>query len=351
MNKILFVIGLTESGGAEKRALLISSLLKSEFNTFVFAFAGNKKSEIDFVYKNTYNDYKHTHIRERVKALREVIDQEKPDFVFSFLPQINFFVSCALHKRKYKNIIHIIGIAFHKYKFKDRLIFKLGVKGADGIYYQCHDQKEILNFKKPGFVIANPIVILDAASESSKHRFMSVGRLEYQKDYDLQIRAFRIIKNSITDATLDIFGSGSQLDSIKELISSLDLQECVNLHEYTNNIAKAYSEHDVFLFTSRYEGFPNALAEAMSYGLICFTTDFATGRKDLIIDNETGYLVKERDPNQFANIVITKLDDYKNAKQVACNGRKHVSKICDINNFVSTMTKELRNIKNGKEVK
>lgn len=344
MNKILFVIGATSSGGAEKRAILTATILKDRFDTNVFAFHGEKSSNIDFVFKNSYRDYKKTSVKKRIRSLRKYIDTYNPDTVISFMPHINLITTFALRPKKYKKIKHVVAMAHYYFDFKNSVFLKYSIKKADAVYYQSVEQKEYFDTKHFNFVLSNPIKIPKLEKKNCKYKFISVGRLEPQKDFELLIKSFYHITKEISEASLDIFGNGSQKDKLLSLISDLKLESKVTIHEYTKDIAKEYQSHDVFLFTSRREGFPNVLAEAMANGLICFSTIFKTGCKELLIDNETGYICYSRDPFDFSSIVVNKLKEYDSAKKVAENGYEHISSVCDINVFKDKIEEKIKTL-------
>lgn len=348
MNKIVFVIGATKSGGAEKRAILISKILKDKYDTTVFAFHGENNGDIDFVYRPSYSEYKQTGKSERIKALREYLVKEKPDFIFSFVPHINFFTTKALRVKELAKTKHILGVVFPKFKFPSSWLLKHSTKHADAIYYQCEDQKDFIKCKCPSFVIANPIQIPNIQVRQCKYKMISAGRLEPQKDYELMIKSFKLISNSIPEASLDIFGSGSQKEKLNTLIKELNLSNKVVIHDYSDDIATEYKNHDIFLFTTKFEGFPNVLAEAMANNLICFSTRFVTGCKDLLIPNKTGFICESRNPIDYADLVVSTLKDYDSSLQVAKAGYEHVKKLCDIESFKEKMIVELERLKNGK---
>ena len=345
MNKIVFVIGATKSGGAEKRAILISKILKDKYDTKVFAFHGENNGDIDYVYHPSYHEYKQTSKSERIKSLREYLVKEQPDFVFSFVPHINFFATKALKVKELENTKHIVGIVNIKNSFKSSLLLKYSIKRADAVYYQSIGQKLFIKSKCYSFALANPITIPELKEKEISYKMMSVGRLEDQKDYPLMIKAFEIISKRIPFATLDIYGSGSKKQELIELIKSLDLENKIRLVEYQENIKQFYDSHDVFLFTSKFEGFPNALAEAMANNLICFSTYFQTGLEDLIEDGKTGYICKNRDRSEFANLVANKLENHKELAEIKKNAYSHISDICSESSFKERMVFELDKIK------
>ena len=348
MNKIVFVIGATKSGGAEKRAILISKVLRPEHETKVFAFHGENNGDIDFVYSPTYSEYKQTSKTKRINSLKKYLVKEKPDFVFSFVPHINYFTTRALKTKELKNTKHIVCLAYHDFKFPVSLLIGYSMKKADAIYYQCNEQRELLPCKKYSFVLANPIEIPEFLNKNVRYKMMSVGRLEDQKNYETMIKAFELISIDIPDATLDIYGSGSKKNELLQLIDHLNLEDRVFIHDYVQDISEKYKTHDIFLFTTKHEGFPNALAEAMANNLICFTTLFKTGCKELMVDKETGFVCCDNSFESFAKMVIDNLKNYENASNVAKNGYNHINDICNISLFKEKLLIELEILKNGK---
>ncbi len=93
----------------------------------------------------------------------------------------------------------------------------------------------------------------------------SLARLSFEKDLGTLIRGFTLFHNSISPrSTLEIYGEGPELESLKELIITLKMQDSVFLMGKTSNPAEVLSEFDVFVLASKFEGFGMALLEAMA---------------------------------------------------------------------------------------
>ena len=93
---------------------------------------------------------------------------------------------------------------------------------------------------------------------------VSVGRLHYQKGYELAIQSIKLLHLDGFKVRYHIYGDGSQKTYIEELAKT----HCVNLviHDPMLNLVNVFRNADVFLLTSRWEGFGNVVVEAMSYG-------------------------------------------------------------------------------------
>ena len=116
----------------------------------------------------------------------------------------------------------------------------------------------------------------------------NVGRLSPQKGQGHLIRAFKIVHDSISDADLIIAGEGPKKNCIEELIKQLELDDCVIMLGHTENVYKYLKHSSLFVFPSLFEGFPNALAEAMCVGVPCIVSDFRTGAREIIAPDLLG---------------------------------------------------------------
>ncbi len=124
-----------------------------------------------------------------------------------------------------------------------------------------------------------------------------MGRLESQKN---QLELIEIFSDlAVEDWKLVIVGSGSRKDELLIKIEELQLLDKVLLYEFTQDIASFYSRASIFALTSRFEGFPNALAEALSYGIPCVCYNCETGPSELIRHGSNGYLVDLGDRHSF----------------------------------------------------
>ena len=129
---------------------------------------------------------------------------------------------------------------------------------------------------------------------------VSVGRLTYQKGYDRLIKAWQIVSQKCPDWKLHIYGDGEDKDMLLNLISSYHLLDSVSIFPPTPLIEEKLLESSAFVLSSRFEGLPMVLLEAMSIGLPVVSYDCKTGPKDIITDGCNGFLVKEGDIIQLA---------------------------------------------------
>jgi glycosyltransferase involved in cell wall biosynthesis len=124
-------------------------------------------------------------------------------------------------------------------------------------------------------VIYNPLTLTPGKiSAGTSKKFLAVGRFsKLHKGFDLLIEAFRIFAEENHEWTLDIVGEGVEEPMYKKLIKDYKLEERIHIHPFTNDIQKYYSEAQVYVLSSRWEGMPLVLMEAMSHGLPIISTN------------------------------------------------------------------------------
>ena len=124
-------------------------------------------------------------------------------------------------------------------------------------------------------VIYNPITLKPGkTSAGSSKRFLTVGRFTpLHKGFDLLIEAFNLFAQKNQDWKLDIVGEGQEGQKYKTLINKYQLEDRITIHPFTNQIQDYYSNAQVYVLSSRWEGMPLVLVEAMSHGLPVVTSD------------------------------------------------------------------------------
>lgn len=135
-------------------------------------------------------------------------------------------------------------------------------------------------------VIYNPLTIIPRGKGSpSFKKFLAVGRFAHStKGFDILIEAFALFAQKNTDWTLDIVGEGPEEDMLRSLINKNNLEKRVTIYPFTKDIEKHYSSASVYILSSRWEGFPLVLFEAMSYALPIISSDIPVAKE--ILENK-----------------------------------------------------------------
>jgi glycosyltransferase involved in cell wall biosynthesis len=150
-------------------------------------------------------------------------------------------------------------------------------------------------------------------------RFVAVGRLERQKDYPSMLRAFAA--GAGPDDRLTIYGEGSARDALATLVAALPIAERVHLAGYSGDVRAALRDHDILLLSSRYEGQPGAVVEALSVGLGIIATRCCAGMPDLLDHGALGTLVDRGDGAAFARAIAQAMPGQQNRERARIKAR------------------------------
>ena len=161
-------------------------------------------------------------------------------------------------------------------------------------------------------VITNPLTVSHDLTPRPPFRMargaggkvMAAGRMEDQKGFDLLIEAWQSVHARVPDWQLNIYGNGPDRERLQAQIDDAGLTEVVHLHAATPDIFARYAESDIFVLSSRYEGYGLVLAEAMSVGVPCVSFDCPYGPSDIIRDGEDGILVPPLRIDLLANAIV-----------------------------------------------
>lgn len=148
----------------------------------------------------------------------------------------------------------------------------------DEVVVLCHDDARQFNQYDGAFrprVIYNPLTLTPGAlADGTTRRFLTIGRFTHlHKGIDLLIEAFRAFAPHHPDWTLDIVGEGVEGERYQHMIEQYRLQEQVRIHPFTHHVQEYYSQAQVYVLSSRWEGMPLVLVEAMSHGLPVVASD------------------------------------------------------------------------------
>ena len=161
-------------------------------------------------------------------------------------------------------------------------------------------------------VIYNPVVseqLLKAAEQPVHHHFfdesrypviLSAGRLAEQKDFSTLIRAFDVVQKRIP-SRLIILGDGEERPHLENLIQALGLQELVDLPGFNTNPFAFMRKASMFVLSSKWEGLPGVLIQALACGCPVVSTDCLSGPAEILKNGEYGYLVPVGDVDAMAN--------------------------------------------------
>ena len=284
--------------------------------------------------KNKVKILKKKHLFE----LNKIVSELKPDIIVS-LGCMERFVVYKIDYQCKKILEHHISkkVFTGEIGFKNIFIEKLKV------VYRNYREKRLIN-KYDKFlvlteedkkdwnderikVIPNPLPFYhEEFSKCESKKIISVGRLDSQKGYDILIDVWNIISKKYPDWILEIYGEGPERENLQNKINKLGLEKSFLLKGAVKNIQDKYLESSIYVMSSRYEGMPMVLLETMACGLPAVSFDCPCGPKDIIRDNEDGFLVSFGNIEQMAEKIEELILDGEKRKLFGKNARKNIQR-------------------------
>ncbi|MBN72324.1 MAG: group 1 glycosyl transferase [Gimesia sp.] len=234
--------------------------------------------------------------RQRVQKLRAEIARSSPDVVISLTDRMNVLTLLAAGKAAYPVIVS--ERSDPRYHLMGRVWSYLRKKTYPRAAAVVVQTQGVADFCRPWFpstrieVIPNAVPAPRSAgipkvteeivkARPASHVVLGMGRLSHEKGFDMLIDAFSNLADDFPDWKLRILGEGPLRETLQATIDQRGLQEQIELPGWVADPELALDQGDLFVLPSRYEGFPNALLQAMSRGLPCISTDCESGPADI----------------------------------------------------------------------
>ena len=219
---------------------------------------------------------------------------------------------------------------------------KIDAKFSDYIITLTEEDKNnyLNNLKIIGKIdyIYNPMEIKEV-KKCSLHskQIVSVGRLTYQKGFDMLIDVAKDVLEKNKEYKWLILGDGEDKNRLQEKINKYNLQDRLILKGKVSNVEDYYKNSSLYVMTSRFEGLPMTLLEAKSYKMPIVSFDCPTGPSEIIRNNINGYLVKANDIKEMSNKVNSVLLDDKKLKKFSDKAELDIDKF-NINSIINKWT-------------
>ncbi|WP_427337955.1 glycosyltransferase [Caloranaerobacter sp. DY30410] len=316
--KIAFILPSLGGGGSEKVVInIIKYLNRNKYNIRLIVinlkgpYIKDLPDDIDIV------NLGHKRLRYSFVDLAKELIRFNPDYVFSTLGYLNFGIIVIVKLFKLKSHI-IIRESSTPSKYIERLptirkylfsyLYKILYNRADIIVAQCDIMKEDLinNFNINATKVKriyNPIDIENIVIKGSEFNpyddryvnVVAVGRLVYAKGYDILLHSIKKLMDIIPNIKLYIVGDGPLRNDLINLAYELGINEITEFIGFVKNPYPYIKNAQLFVLSSRWEGFPNTLLEALACGTKCVATNCMSGPKEILGDNEYGFLAETED--------------------------------------------------------
>ncbi|BDW93815.1 glycosyl transferase [Flagellimonas marinaquae] len=313
--RIAFVISRLTSGGAQRVVTTLANELTSKFDITIITFSNvtpfykiDKNIKLISCFPEesippSANFIDSIKLNFKIyRKIGKIIEDQKIQLVIGFITQANILSILAA---KRKGIPCIVSERTNPKRANTpkfwSFLRKLTYPKADSLVVQTKNVKNYYLNKIPTnriTILPNPInkeLTIKRDLKNKENIVLAVGRLHKLKNHAMAIEAFH--KANPKGWKLKILGEGSEMNKLQELIAD---KNNIELLGSKTNIEDYYNKAKIFLFTSNYEGFPNALLEAMHFGLAPISTDCESGPSEIIEDGKNGYLVEVKNVDQMA---------------------------------------------------
>lgn len=323
-NLVLVISGLDGGGAARVITELAADLDRAGYKVTLLTLEGEgdpdvfpiperiRRRRIQLMWSTTGFINKLISTIRRLRILRTALLEESPDAIISFIDTTNVRVLAATIFCDVPVIVsertdprhHKIGKVWNALRF-------LFYRRATHIVVQTERvaawMRRRHGLKTPISVIPNAVrggrelEPVSRETNVNECHIVAVGRLVASKRFDLLIEAFAEANLRASGCTVTIVGTGPEKAFLLARIKELHLEQCVRLPGHCDDVQTFLQSGDIFVLSSEYEGFPNALLEAMQLGLACISADCESGPAELISDSLNGLLVPVGDRTSLAS--------------------------------------------------
>jgi len=342
--RIAFVIYSLNSGGAERVVSTLANGLSNYFEITIITLTNitpfyplDKKIKVVHCFNNlkpSKNIVDSLVINYKLyKKIKKTAKLLSIDLLIGFMTNTNILTVLAAKSLKMPVLIsERINPKFSILPKFWSIMRRLTYPNANYLIIQTEPIKQYFE----AFVQKNKLIILPNPISSVHREFknrinlpkkenivLSVGRLNNQKGHEIGVKAFSKLKPNNWE--LHIVGEGPKRKKYEDLISELKMTDKIKLIGRDNNISNYYLKSKIFIFPSRFEGFPNALTEAMYMGLPCISTDCPTGPSELIDNGENGYLIPVDDVENLTTKLELLINDKSSRDKLGDNAALSVT--------------------------
>ena len=319
---LLIFMPSVEGGGVEKNFFLIINYLSNKFSN-IFLITSDKliKKKINHKIKLIGPDSSIWQTKSRypkyficILYLIMFLIVNKNTLIFALQANLYATLIAKIFGKKIITRSNASSEGWSKNVLK-KLIYKVFLKLSDQVIVNSYDFKKELDnkFKINSVVIFNPLNKFEIQKKSreklkfnfykkSKIKLITVGRLVDQKDQLTLLRAINLIKEK--NIQLLIIGNGKKEKKLIDYIVKKKLSSVVKIIPYKTNPYKYIKKANIFILTSKFEGLPNVLLEALALKKYIISTNCPTGPREILLNGKGGDLVKIGDYKTLSKKIL-----------------------------------------------
>jgi glycosyltransferase involved in cell wall biosynthesis len=328
--RILHIIGQIGVGGCEKQ--LLELIRRGDHDRYRYGLCYYSPNEDDMVRQFTEAGAQLFHVDKLgessawqfFRSLRRTIREFNPDIIHTWLYSANFWGRLAGRSLGLRHLIASDRSIMTPYPLAVRMVERMlrcttwtansqasaqRVRGLLGVRAQrMNVLYNAVDIPSRNVQEDRVEVRRELGLDPEQKLVLMVGRLTEAKDYPTLFRAAQRVFASDPSVTFLCAGHGELEAALRKDLAERNLTDRVRLLGLRQDVPRLLSAADVFCLSSRFEGFPNAVAEAMAAGLPAICTRFA-GIEEVIQENRTGLLVEVGDDEDMARKVRELLAD------------------------------------------
>ena len=342
--KIAFYIGSLTKGGAERVFVNLAEYFREEGYRVIMVTQYQKAEEyfleegierfLSEIEAEEVSSSRVLNFFRRLNKLHLIWKEQKPDLVLSCIGKNNFMAVVTTIGTRTKPVVSVVGEAKEEYPTRVmRLLADILFSRAAGIILQTERSRSFFCNKVGEKAVIlpnslNPDFIRPRYEGEREKRIVSVGRMDANKNHEMQLRAFAALQDKYPDYELVIYGDGELRSSIEEMARELDIADCVLLPGVVPDVAGRIERAALFLLTSYSEGVSNALIEALALGLPVIATDVPSGgTEELIEDGVNGLIIPAGDQKALERAMDKILGDSAYARKIGIEAAKIQGKL------------------------
>ena len=261
--------------------------------------------------------------RMRYRTLRSIWEQEKPDIILSFIGYNNIFALLTSRGLGIPVAVSVRSNPSREYASRKLRIPAMALfRQAAGVILQTEEAKRFFPeaIQRKACILPNalnPDFIRPVYEGERTCEVVSVGRLDENKNEALLLRAFAGTREQHPEYVLRLYGDGPARKSLEALTQELGMTDCVVFEGVVDQVRTRIERSRIYVLSSKEEGMPNALLEAMSAGLACVSTDCPCGGpRELITHGRNGLLVPVDDVPAMTAALLQLMEHPEDARQM-----------------------------------